>query len=98
MMLFGAVIAGLILLAGCSGGSSPVQPGDFKDAPAQAVHNYSQTHLWGYYDVYIDIPTQTAIAVLNRQAMFTANVVTFLNGKTSNLSFHINKTPVGLTT
>jgi hypothetical protein len=54
----------------------------------------SQTHLWGYYDVYIDVPTQTVDAILNRDAMFTANVVNFINGKPANLSFHINDTPV----
>jgi hypothetical protein len=32
---------------------------------------------------------------LNRDAMFTANVVNFLNGKYSNLGFKINDTPIG---
>jgi hypothetical protein len=55
----------------------------------------SQTHLWGFYDVSIDIPSKTVTAALNRQAMFTANVVNFLNGKVTNLGFHINGTPMG---
>jgi hypothetical protein len=57
--------------------------------------NEAQTHLWGYWDVYVDIKSRTVEAVENRQAMFTANVVNFVNGKPGNLGFHINSTPIG---
>jgi hypothetical protein len=79
----------------CSTGPSPVLPGDSKLSSAKIGSGSSQTHLWGLYDVYIDIPTQTATAVENRQAMFTANVVNFLNGKAASLGFKINGTPAG---
>lgn len=58
-------------------------------------YNHSGIVLWGFYDVYIDIPTQTVEVIVNRQAMFTANVVNFINGNAANLSFKINDTPVG---
>ena len=59
------------------------------------ISHGSQTQLWGYYDVYVDVANKTATAILNRQAMFTANVVNLLNGKAASLSFHINGTPIG---
>jgi len=78
---------------GCSGGKvNPLTPTN--DLAGNAAINATQTHLWGYYDVYIDIPTQTATAVPNRGAMFSANVVQFVNSPVSNLSFLINGTPV----
>jgi hypothetical protein len=78
----------------CSGGKfNPVTSEN--DLTGNAVANPEQTHLWGYYDVYIDIPTQTATAVPNRGAMFAANVVQFVNSPASNLSFLINGTPTG---
>jgi hypothetical protein len=90
-------IAGFILLIaiGCAGGNAPLVPGGNQNLTATASQSAgNQMQLWGLYDVYIDIPTQTATAVLNRTAMFSANVVTFLNGKVANLGFLINETPV----
>ena len=81
---------------GCSGGGTPVSPGGVSGSvvmPAQA-ERASQTHLWGLYDVHLDIPSKTAVAVPNRQAIFTANVVNFINSKPTNLGFHINGTSV----
>jgi hypothetical protein len=84
----------MVVAMGCSsGGMNPVAPNDL--TANASVDRNSQTHLWGYYDVYIDIPIQTATAVPNREAMFTANVTTFLNGKPAALGFHINETPIG---
>ena len=77
-------MAGMIILIalGCSHGGSPLAPGGNPDFTATAAKGAgNQTHLWGLYDVYIDIPTQTVTAVLDRTAMFSANVVQFLNGK-----------------
>jgi hypothetical protein len=86
----------MLIIAGCSGSGGPV------DIPMSGSADISveagspvRTHLWGYYDVYIDIANQTATAVENRQAMFTANVVNILNDKPAGLSFHVNGTPVG---
>ncbi|MFH1677001.1 MAG: hypothetical protein ABIC40_08235, partial [bacterium] len=87
----------LMVIISCAGKGNPVEPinGSDSGSISQTSGNQTQTHLWGYYDVYIDIPSQTATAVLNRNAMFTANVVNFINAKPANLGFHINSTPVG---
>ena len=72
---------------GCSkGGNTPLTPNDLT-ANKATTGTPSQTHLWGYYDVYVDIPTKTATAVPNRGVMFAANVTQYLNGKASNLGF-----------
>jgi hypothetical protein len=85
----------LLVALGCSnGGVNPLTPTD-NGLTANSAVKQSQTHLWGMYDVYIDIPTQTATAVLNRSAMFTANVTTFVNKPATNLGFLINSTPIG---
>ena len=62
-----------LVCIGCSAVSNPVTPasGGLASASKPAV---DQVHLWGYYDVYVDIPSQTAFAVLNRSMMFEANV------------------------
>ena len=94
VFIFAAICAGAAL--GCSGSAgSPVTPVEnINGALSSPASAHSQTHLWGLYDVYVDVPTQTATAVLNRQAMFTANVVNFVNGKVGALSFKINSTQV----
>ena len=96
------VVLALILLTaavafGCSsGGGNPTAPSSGPDLTGSVSHvGQAQTHLWGYYDVYIDVENQTVEALVNRDAMFAANVVTFLNGKPANLAFKINDTPVG---
>lgn len=90
-------IASLILILfamGCAGGGNPTSPMSSQGVTnGQGIESGVQTHLWGYYDVYIDIPTQTATAVANRSAMFAANVVQFVNSPVSNLSFAIKGTP-----
>ncbi len=84
----------IFLALGCSGGGSPITPvPESGITNSQANGNSAQTHLWGYYDVYIDIENQTVEAVLNRMCMFTANVTTFVNNPVSNLSFKIYGTP-----
>jgi hypothetical protein len=90
-----ALLVTVIVAMGCSGGKSNPATPSANDLTVNAVTNPEQTHLWGYYDVYIDIPTQTVTAVPNRGAMFAANVVQFVNSPVSNLSFLINGTPVG---
>ena len=94
-VLLAALAMCLLVAMGCSkDGVSPVTPTD-NGMTANATVNASQTHLWGLYDVYIDIPTQTATAVLNRGAMFSANVVQFVNSPATNLGFTIKETPIG---
>jgi hypothetical protein len=95
-----SVCAILALIAlGCAGGSlapAPTAPDLTANAAPKAG---AQTHLWGLYDVYIDVAAGTVRAVPDREAMFTANVTTFLNGSPTNMGFLINaiKTESGYT-
>jgi len=92
-------VAGVMLLLAlsCSGeGANPVEPASIPAVTISASHaGQSQTHLWGCWDVYIDIESQTVEAVPNRGAMFAANVVKFLNDKPTGLMFKIISTPTG---
>ncbi|MFH1677156.1 MAG: hypothetical protein ABIC40_09040 [bacterium] len=98
----GIIIAAILLALvsfGCSKGhggfQNPVTPStDTGLAQSSNPGDISETHLWGYYDVMIDLASQTAIAEPNRNVMFTANVTTFINSKPANLSFDIVNTPV----
>jgi hypothetical protein len=92
-VLVAALLVCGFLALGCSGGGNPASPVT-PDLTGASSAKPVQTHLWGYYDVYIDIPTQTATAVLNRNVMFAANVVQFVNGSAANLGFNIIGTPV----
>jgi hypothetical protein len=92
-MLPATVLACALVAIGCSGGSNPVAPNG--DLTGNAAAQSGRTHLWGYYNVYIDISSQTAAAVLDRSAMFTANVTQFVNGSAANLGFAIVGTPAG---
>ena len=85
-----AIISALLLITGCS--DSPVE---LENTPGTQLVNSpsaesSNTHLWGLYDVSIDLETQTASIIPNRQAMFTANVVNFVNSNPTNLSVTVN--------
>jgi len=98
--LWTVVPPALLLLVGlgCAGALSPSAPSMSPDIntgaanPPKAVS--SQTQLWGYFDVCIDPDTGRIEIVDNRQAMFTANVVNFINSKPTGLSFKINSTDV----
>jgi len=91
-----ACILALFLINGCMGSTSPVTPGAVTGTPTSPGRQLSaQTHLWGYYNVLIDFERQTIEVVLNRDVMFTANVVTFLNSNPLCMTFHINDTPTG---
>jgi hypothetical protein len=91
-VVLSSMLACIVLVIGCSQtGGSPTGPGVDLTANHASSGIQSQTHLWGYYNVYIDLPTKTVAAELDRHAMFTANVVTFLNGKPPKLGFKINE-------
>ena len=96
-LLLAATVVCVLLAMGCSSGGgnplAPAAPGDL--TVASLTKGTTQTHLWGYFDVYIDVPAQTATAVLNRNAMFAANVVQYVNGKPANLQFNVIGTPSG---
>ncbi len=74
---------------GCSGGS-PVMPAANHELTSKSLPTgQTHTHLWGFYNVYIDIENRTAEAVPNRQVMFAVNVVRFVNDPPTNLSLQI---------
>jgi hypothetical protein len=81
-VLLVALIFALIATVGCSGGGdSPVAPpADQGITDAVSHTGQTQTHLWGYWDVYMDLENMTVEAVPVRGATFAANVVQFLNG------------------
>ncbi len=83
---------------GCSGGDdNPVTPDSEQNLTADSGVNSQepQTHLWGYYNVTFDIENQTVEVIPDRDVMFAANVVSFLNDNPASLEFDINDTPVG---
>jgi len=93
-VLFAASLVLILAASGCSnGGENPATPPLSEQSKSAGFHSPSQTHLWGFYDVYVDLPSQTATPVVNRNAMFIANVVNSLNGKPSSLAFHIHDRP-----
>ncbi|HEX9744616.1 MAG TPA: hypothetical protein VGB30_04235 [bacterium] len=96
--LFAAMTLCVVIAMGCSGGnSSPVAPDeDINLNPSvQTSKDNSQTHLWGYYEVYFDLEKGTIEAVPNHSVQFAANVVQFVNSSPANLLFNINGTPTG---
>jgi len=91
-----AILLLLLTLAACSGNiDSPVVPSGTTDFNTGNAVTDVQTHLWGFWNISIDIETLEVEAVLNRQGMFTANVVNFLNTNPLTLTFNINETPMG---
>jgi len=98
-VLIVTIAAVSLVVLGCTRSGNPVAPStEGRDLTAPSNQSsLSRTVLWGYYDVTIDIATQTVEAIPNREMMFAANVVQFLNGKPSNLSFHIDGTTLGAT-
>lgn len=84
----------LIVVMGCSGGGNPTIPTTDLTTDIVGQSAQQQTHLWGYYDVMIDVENQTVEYVVNRSVQFTANVVDFVNGSPANLQFNIISTPV----
>ncbi len=71
---------------------NPSNTGDLTnplDADSSTVPN-----LWGYWDISIDPSTQEVVATSQRQAMFTANVVQYLNQNPALLKFKINSLKV----
>lgn len=81
---------------GCSNGSGiPTAPAADNTISGQSANAPSQTHLWGYYDIYLDISSKSAEVVYNRNAAFAANVTTCLNGNPANLGLKIHGVATG---
>ena len=88
----------MVIITGCSrSGEDPLlppTPSNNVTSSASGNVDRSQTHLWGLYDVYVNVETNEVTAVPNRNAMFTVNVVNILNSKPTDLKFDIHETPV----
>jgi hypothetical protein len=90
------LLAAFAMMSCSSGDGGPVTPAADQGITSNANHTgQSQTHLWGYYDVTMDLENGTVEAVPNRSAMFAANVVQFLNGNPMGLQFNIISTTPG---
>lgn len=86
----------LNLIAGCSGKANPVSPQPANSLTSQVENPPgSQTHLWAYCTVFIDIENHKVTVIDNRQALFTVNVTNFLNGKPASMEFKINEVITG---
>jgi len=83
------IICGLLAVA-CSGKSGPTIPDGETDLTKSVESGHSATHLWGLYNIWFDSESGEMRYECNRQAMFTANVVNFLNNNPANLGFQIN--------
>lgn len=98
-VLLAAMALCVFAMMGCSGnGGNPVTPNDAGTGLTAGTPTHggqSQTHLWGYWDVTIDVENMTVEAVPSRTAMFYANVVQFINGRPPGLTFAILETPIG---
>jgi len=96
-VLLSTILVTALMIIGCSRSTdNPISPGI---DPAITLHSsqsaHSQTHLWGYWDVHIDIESGEIEIIPNRELMFTANVTNFLNGNPTGMSFDINETVPG---
>ena len=98
-VLLVAMVFTTLVTIGCSNGvSNPVVPTDGTDltASSQGSTQNSNTYLWGYYDVTIDLATQSITAVPDRTTMFAANVVNILNSNPSAMVFLMNDLNIGI--
>lgn len=81
-----------LILIGCMTGSREPVTGLEMSPDVQSVAQAMQasnTHLWGYFDVYVDVEREEIEAVISRTAMATVNVVPFLNLHPEDLFFDI---------
>ena len=95
-VLSAGIIFLLLVVVGCSS-SNPIAPESNPNLALDASQNttgQSTEWLWGYYDVYLDIDTQEATIVPNRNAMLIANVLFFLNNQPASLAISFNGTNV----
>ncbi len=92
-LLLTTIAISLFVALGCSGGGdSPVAPAPGTDITSGSTHSgaVEQTHLWGYWDIYVNPDTMEAEIVANRQAAFTANVTKPLNKNPTALALSFN--------
>jgi len=84
-------LSAFLILSCSGGGSDPISPGPDTELMGANPHTaQAQTHLWGYFDIYVDVETQSVEVVSARNTAFTANVTKFINGSPTNLGLSIN--------
>jgi hypothetical protein len=83
----------LAIALGCAQGKTDLLAPQTTESN-HAISNSAQTHLWGYYNIYIDPDTRTATAICCRSAQFALNLVTFLNSGPGNITLDLK----GITT
>lgn len=101
-VLLATVLVSAFVALSCSGGGNPVTPDSGQDSVLTDTSQirHTQTHLWGYYNCYLDLEASTIMAVPNRTMMgvapspFAWNVTSFINNPPSNLKFVVNETIV----
>jgi FlaG/FlaF family flagellin (archaellin) len=75
-VLLVAIMCTLFAAMGCSGGGgSPVAPTADQSITDQVMNTgqaETQTHLWGFYEVYMDLENMTVEAVPVRGAMWSS--------------------------
>ncbi len=84
----------LTFACGCGRiGSNPGIPNPELSVPESTLGQQSLAHLWGYYDVHIDLENKIVEAIPNRTVMGVEpspfNVIDFINHNPANLDFDI---------
>jgi len=88
----------VIILAGCASGTDPIKPGpdtgNIQELTSSGNEDscsecQSQTHLWGYYDVYINSESSKVEVAANRSLQYVVNVTGFLNSSPTGVQISI---------
>ncbi len=95
-VLVTALVLFAVVSLGCSNGADPILQTPEPPTVEASVQDSPQTYLWGYYDIYIDIATETATAVPDRTVMYASNIVQYLNNHPGNLQIVFNGCKVGV--
>ncbi len=85
------LIISIFLATGCSNNIDPVLPDQIEPGDLHGQTEFTAPHLWGNYEIYIDVENEIVNAIPKRHSAFTANVVSMLNTDPASLSFAINK-------
>ncbi len=84
-----------LIISGCSGGSEPVTPDARLNDINVTTEPITRTHLWGYWDINVDIESRSVEVIPDRLMMFTVNIVKFLNNDPIGIQFSFNGTTPG---
>jgi len=92
-----ATVVGIILIvtmSGCSGGN-PAATSITQQQNMRPISSSTGTFLWSYYIIDIDLETEAVTALLDRELLYSLNVVCFLNNNPPALAFEFNGTTPG---